>query len=83
MPAKKKSSQTTNDFEKSMGELETLVETMESGELTLEESLSHFEKGIKQVRSCQKALDDAEQQVKILLKDADGEQLTDFDQDKQ
>ena len=66
-----------------MGELETLVETMESGELTLKESLSHFEKGIKQVRSCQKALDDAEQQVKILLKDADGEQLTDFDQDKQ
>ena len=80
MPARKKTKQTVNDFEKSMGDLESLVEAMESGELTLEESLEHFERGIKQVRSCQKALDEAEQKVKILLDDTENAQLTDFDQ---
>jgi exodeoxyribonuclease VII small subunit len=80
MPARKKTKQTVNDFENSMGELESLVEAMESGELTLEESLEHFERGIKQVRSCQKALDEAEQKVKILLDDSEGAQLNDFDQ---
>ena len=64
-----------------MSELETLVETMESGELTLEESLAHFERAIKQVRTCQLALDEAEQKIKILLNDAEGEHLADFDQD--
>jgi len=62
-----------------MNELESLVEAMESGDLTLEESLQHFERGIKQVRGCQKALDEAEQKVKILLKDSEGGQLQDFD----
>ena len=80
MPARKKTKQTVNDFEKSMGDLESLVEAMESGELTLEESLEHFERGIKQVRSCQKALDEAEQKVKILLDDTENAQLNDFDQ---
>lgn len=64
-----------------MGDLESLVEAMESGELTLEESLKHFERGIKQVRACQKTLDEAEQKVKILMQDAKGEQLTDFEAD--
>jgi exodeoxyribonuclease VII small subunit len=80
MPARKKTKQTVNDFEKSMGDLESLVEAMESGELTLEESLEHFERGIKQVRSCQQALDGAEQKVKILLDDTEDAQLNDFDQ---
>ena len=80
MPARKKTKQTVNNFEKSMGDLESLVEAMESGELTLEESLEHFERGIKQVRSCQKALDEAEQKVKILLDDTENAQLNDFDQ---
>ena len=80
MPARKKTRQTVNNFEKSMGDLESLVEAMESGELTLEESLEHFERGIKQVRSCQKALDEAEQKVKILLDDTENAQLNDFDQ---
>ena len=81
MPAKKKTTQTTIDFEKSMGDLESLVEAMESDELTLEESLKHFEQGIKQVRACQKALDEAEQKVKILMNDAKGKQLADFETD--
>ena len=54
-------------FEKSLLELETLVEKMESGDLTLEQSLAAFETGIGLTRECQKALDDAEQKVRILV----------------
>ncbi len=53
-------------FEESLGELEALVERMESGELSLEESLSAFERGIALTRSCQQALQAAEQRVEIL-----------------
>ncbi len=53
-------------FEESLDELEALVERMESGELSLEESLSAFERGIALTRSCQKALRAAEQRVEIL-----------------
>ena len=54
------------DFEKSLKELEELVERMEKGELSLEDSLKHFERGIELTRGCQKALQDAEQKVSIL-----------------
>lgn len=53
-------------FEESLDELEALVERMESGELSLEESLGAFERGIALTRSCQKALQAAEQRVEIL-----------------
>lgn len=53
-------------FEESLGELEALVERMESGDLSLEESLSAFERGIALTRSCQQALQAAEQRVEIL-----------------
>lgn len=56
-------------FEASMEELEALVSHMESGELSLEESLKAFERGVKLTRRCQQALRDAEQKVKILLAD--------------
>jgi exodeoxyribonuclease VII small subunit len=79
MPAKKKTAQTSRDFEKSMNELETLVEAMESGELSLQESLEYFERGIKQIRNCQKLLDEAEQKVKILTSESSGEQLQEFE----
>lgn len=55
------------DFEKSLAELETLVEKMESGELSLENSLKSFEDGIKLTRECQIALKDAEQKVQLLI----------------
>jgi exodeoxyribonuclease VII small subunit len=55
------------DFEAALSELETLVERMERGDLSLEESLRQFEQGIKLTRSCQQALQDAEQKVQILL----------------
>ena len=56
-------------FEEALKELEQLVETMEKGELPLEESLKSFERGIQLTRNCQKALKEAEQKVQILLKE--------------
>jgi len=54
-------------FEDAMEELEKLVEQMEQGDISLEESLKAFERGIKLTRTCQQALQDAEQKVQILL----------------
>ena len=58
---------TTFHFEQSLGELESLVERMESGEMTLEDSLKAVEQGIKYTRECQNALAKAEQKVQLLL----------------
>ncbi len=69
MPRKK----STLSFEESMAELEQLVEQMEQGDISLEESLRLFERGIKLTRSCQKLLQEAEQKVQILL-EKDGKQ---------
>ncbi|HEU4618644.1 MAG TPA: exodeoxyribonuclease VII small subunit [Gammaproteobacteria bacterium] len=55
-------------LEKSLEELEALVERLESGDLPLEQALAEFERGIKLTRECQAALKDAEQKVEILLK---------------
>lgn len=57
------------DFEKSLAELESLVERMEAGELTLEESLQHFERGVTLSRQCQSALDQARKRVDELSQD--------------
>jgi exodeoxyribonuclease VII small subunit len=54
-------------FEQSLAELEALVEKMESGEMSLEESLKAFEQGIKYTRDCQQALDKAQQKVQLLI----------------
>ncbi len=56
------------DFEKSLDELEDLVERMEQGDSSLEDSLKDFERGIELTRNCQTALTEAEQKVQILLK---------------
>ena len=55
------------DFEQSLADLQTLVERLENGELSLEDSLSAFEQGIGLTRDCQAALSQAEQKVQILL----------------
>lgn len=60
------------DFEQSLAELQALVERLENGELSLEESLAAFEQGIALTRDCQGALAQAEQKVQILL-ERDGE----------
>jgi exodeoxyribonuclease VII small subunit len=67
-----KPSQKTPDFETALAELETLVEKMEQGDLSLDESLKQFERGVRLTRSCQQALKEAEQKVQILL-ETDGQ----------
>ncbi len=67
----------TPDFETALADLETLVQRMESGELSLEDSLQEFERGVKLTRLCQEALKAAEQRVKLLS--ADGQE-SDFPQ---
>ena len=74
----KKSAENPN-FETSLKELETLVEKMEQGDLSLEESLGHFERGVQLSRSCQQALKAAEQKVEILMKKNGQEEITPFD----
>ena len=66
-------------FEQSLKELETLVEKMEQGDLSLEESLQHFERGVQLTRACQQALKAAEQKVEALLKKNGQEEVIPFD----
>ena len=66
------------DLEKSLANLENLVEELESGDLPLETAMKKFEEGIKLTRGCQTALKEAEQKVQILLKSAGGDKLQDF-----
>lgn len=53
-------------FENALAELESLVEQLEQGDISLEDSLKRFERGVELTRTCQKALADAEQKVHIL-----------------
>ena len=55
------------DLEKSLADLEAIVEQLESGELPLEKSLKEFERGVRLSRECQGALKDAEQRVQVLM----------------
>ena len=59
-------------FEEAFSSLENIVERMESGELSLDESLASFEEAIKLVKFCNSELDQAEQKVRILTAGADG-----------
>ena len=63
------------EFEAALEELEGLVERMEEGDLSLEESLKTYERGIELSRACQKSLDAAEQRIRI-LSEKDGEAET-------
>lgn len=56
------------DFEKQLENLESLVEALETGNLSLEDSLKSFEQGIKVARECQEALKQAEQKVELLTR---------------
>ena len=58
-------------FEEALEKLSALVEKMESGDLSLEESLKIFEEGIKLSKDCQNALSDAEKKVQALLLEED------------
>lgn len=68
------------DLEKSLAQLEGLVEELESGDLPLDKAMQKFEQGVKLTRNCQTALQEAEQRVEVLLKSTGGEEmLADFD----
>ena len=62
-----KKNQGVGGLEKSLAELEALVEKLEGGDLSLEETLKYFERGVKLTRECQATLKEAEQKVEILL----------------
>jgi len=64
-----------------MGELESLVEKLEHGEFTLEESIKQYERGMALTRACEKALRGAEQKVLALTSDGRNEVLEDFSPD--
>jgi exodeoxyribonuclease VII small subunit len=63
----------TPDFEAALAELEQIVLRLEQGDLPLEESLRQFERGVALTRHCQKSLRQAEQKIRVLAKNADGE----------
>ena len=67
------------NFEKTFAELEDLVNKIEEGDLSLEESLKYFERGMLLTKNCQQALSEAEQKVKILLEKNNKSNLENFD----
>ena len=64
----RKATSKTIDFEKSLKQLEDLVEKLEKGDLSLEDSLKKFEQSVKLTRECQQALETAEQKISVLSK---------------
>jgi exodeoxyribonuclease VII small subunit len=67
-------------FEQAMEELEKIVERLESGELSLDDSLAAFEDGVKLVKFCNQKLTEVEKKIELLVKDRDGKlQLRPFD----
>jgi len=78
-----KRSNKTPDFETALAELESLVEQMEQGDLSLDESLKQFERGVQLTRACQAALKNAEQKVQILLEKDGQAELGPFQSDSE
>ncbi|MEM8982023.1 MAG: exodeoxyribonuclease VII small subunit [Pseudomonadota bacterium] len=77
-----KKTATEPSLDESLAELEKLVETLEDGDLTLDEAMRQFEHGIELTRRCQAALAAAEQKVEILMQKAGGDaEIEPFDDD--
>ncbi|MBE2210921.1 MAG: exodeoxyribonuclease VII small subunit [Xanthomonadaceae bacterium] len=68
------------NFEHSLEELEQLVERMETGELSLEESLAAYERGVGLYRTCHQALEEAELRVRLLSDPQDPASAEPFDE---
>jgi len=58
-------------FEEMMGKLEEIVDSLESGDMPLDESLKKYEEGVKLLRLCRKRLDETKRKVEILVKKGD------------
>jgi exodeoxyribonuclease VII small subunit len=70
------------DFEKSLKQLESLVDKLEKGDLSLEDSLKNFEQGVKLTRECRQALQTAEQKISVLSKEDNDWVEKDLDEDE-
>lgn len=79
--AKNRAKKSAPDFEKAIGQLEEIVARLEGGDLTLEQALEQFERGVALAKDCREALTHAEQRVKTLTKKEARELLEDFDED--
>jgi len=77
--SKQASSKKAPDFEASLQELEGLVEALESGELSLAESLERFKRGVELSKHCHQMLDQARQSVEVLTRPEDEESAEAFD----
>jgi exodeoxyribonuclease VII small subunit len=82
MAVARKTASKAIDFEKSLKQLETLVNKLEKGDLSLENSLKNFEDGVKLTRECRQALETAEQKISVLSKEEDNWTEKDLDNDK-
>ncbi len=67
----------TPPFEEALKQLEEIVQKLEKGELSLEESLALYEQGIRLSRLCHAKLEEAEGKIEMLMKDARGEPVLD------
>ena len=77
MPAPK---ETTATFESALEKLESIVHSMESGQLPLEELLTRYEEGTQWIRFCQDKLATAEKRIEVITRSASGKtQLADFE----
>ena len=63
-------------FEDALKQLEEIVKDLETGDLSLEDSLKNFEKGMSLIKFCSEKLEEAEQKVNILVKESDGKYST-------
>lgn len=64
-------------FEQALAELEELVAKLESGDLNLDQSLTHFKRGVELTRHCQSILDEAQQTVEVLNSDSSSSKVDD------
>ena len=79
--ARDKKAEKLPTLEESLSEITQLIDKMEHGELTLEQSLTNFERGITLIKHCQKVLQEAEQKVQILIQNNAQEELATYGDD--
>ncbi len=77
-----KNQSTLPNLEDALSEITQLIDKMEHNELSLEQSLGNFERGITLIKHCQKILTDAEQKVQVLIQNNNQEQLVPYGDNK-
>ncbi|MGI9247224.1 MAG: exodeoxyribonuclease VII small subunit [Steroidobacteraceae bacterium] len=75
-------SPTPPDFEQALAQLEATVDALEHGDLSLEDALKQFERGVALARDCQAALTQAEQKVEVLLQKTPSAEAEPFEPDE-